>query len=271
MQPSLSHPAARRTSRFTSRFASFFMPPALLIVAVLVLAEVCARAGVAARSFPAPSAVGIATWRDAHALFEETLSTLFVAIYGFIAATAISLTLAFVVYAVRRVETTVMTAAAVLSSIPIMAIMPMLLIWMGPFVSTRIAVTCLICVFPILVSAIQGVQAVGSRLDELFTVMAARPLQRFTRLALPVAVPYLFVGLRVAAPLSILGALVAEWSGASTGLGVLMLNAMFSLQIDRLWSTVCIACVISLGAYGYVCLIERLALPGDRVIEGASA
>jgi len=268
--PDTLRSATRTVGRQASTFTTHFLPPALLIIGVLLLTEICARAGLTGRSLPPPSEVAISTWHDGSALFNETLSTLFVAIYGFIAATLISLTLAFIVYTVRRTETTIMTAAAVLSSVPIMAIMPMLLIWMGPFVSTRIVLTCLICVFPIIVSAIQGVQAAGSRLDDLFTVMAARPWQRFRRLALPVAVPYLFVGLRIAAPLSILGALVAEWSGASSGLGVLMLNAMFSLQIDRLWSTVLIACCISLAAYGYICLIERLALPAERVIEGAS-
>lgn len=252
------------------RFTTHCLPPSLLIIGVLLLTELCARAGLTGRSLPPPSEVMITTWHDGAALLNETLSTLFVAVYGLIAATVISLTLAFVVYAARRTETTIMTVAAVLSSVPIMAIMPMLLIWMGPFVWTRIVVTCLICVFPIIVSAIQGVRAASSGLEELFYVMAASPWHRFRCLALPIAVPYLFVGFRIAAPLSILGALVAEWSGASSGLGVLMLNAMFSLQIDRLWSTVLIACCISLAAYGYVCLIERLSLPSDRVIEGAS-
>ncbi len=260
-----------RRPRFAlAPLAAHVLPPALLIAAILALGEWAARAGVSPAALPAPSEVGRAAWHDAGALLSQTLPTLLVAIYGFLAAAALSLALAFAVYAVRRIETTVMTCAAVLSSIPVMAIAPMLLIWMGPSVATRIAITAVICVFPILVSVVQGIRAVSKQHDELFMVMASTPWQRFTRLALPVAVPYVFVGLRIAAPLSILGALVAEWNGADTGLGVIMINAMFSLQIERLWTTVGVACSVSLLAYGYVCMIERLAVSADRVVRRAS-
>lgn len=270
MQPDRTAP---RVGAALSGFAPSVLqaiPPVLLILAILALGEWAARAGVSPAALPAPSQVARAAVHDAGALVEQTLPTLLVAIYGCIAATLVSLLVAFAVYAIRRIETTVMTCAAVLSSIPIMAIAPMLLIWMGPSVITRIAITAVICVFPILVSVVQGIRAVGERLDELFVVMAASPWQRFTRLALPVSVPYLFVGLRIAAPLSILGALVAEWNGVDTGLGVIMINAMFSLQIDRLWTTVGVACAVSLLAYGYVCMIERLAISADRVVRKAS-
>jgi ABC-type nitrate/sulfonate/bicarbonate transport system permease component len=92
-------------------------------------------------------------------------------------------------------------------------------------------------------------------------VLAASPWQRFRMLALPNALPYLFIGLKIAAPLAVLGALVAEWTGAEWGLGVFMINAMFGLRIDQLWSAVALACAMSSGAYGLVCLFEFLAIP----------
>ncbi len=94
-------------------------------------------------------------------------------------------------------------------------------------------------------------------------MLAASPLQRFRLLALPNALPYVFVGLKVAAPLAVLGALVAEWTGAEWGLGVFMINAMFGLRVDQLWSAVALACAMSSGAYGLVCLFEYLSIaPG---------
>ena len=71
--------------------------------------------------------------------------------------------------------------------------------------------------------------------------------------------PLLFVGLKISAPLAVLGALIGEWNGAENGLGVVMLNAMFGLQVQRLWATVLIACAVSSLAYVYICLLERVA------------
>jgi ABC-type nitrate/sulfonate/bicarbonate transport system permease component len=189
--------------------------------------------------------------------------TLLTAVIGYLAAAATALALGFLVHSVRRIETSVLTVGAVVDSIPMIAIAPILIIWMGLSLSTRITITAVICLFPILVSVIQGLNAQPRKMEELFTVLAATPWQRFRLLALPNALPYIFVGLRIAAPLAVLGALVAEWTGAEWGLGVFMINAMFGLRVDALWSAVVLACAVSTGAYGLIGLFEYLALPGE--------
>jgi NitT/TauT family transport system permease protein len=247
------------------------MLPAAVLVACMVLAEIAVHLGWTPRTIAAPSAVWHTLVDEHAALWLQAEPTIVTAVYGCIIATALALLLGCLVYLVKRLEQLVVTTGAVLSSIPIIAISPVLIVWMGLSLSTRIAITTVICFFPMLVSVVQGLNASGKNAGELFAVMAATPLQRLRLLALPGALPYIFMGLKITAPLAVLGALVAEWTGAETGLGVAMLSAMFSLQIGRLWASVLLTCVLSAGAYGYVCLVERLALDAGRRAEGSRA
>jgi ABC-type nitrate/sulfonate/bicarbonate transport system permease component len=194
---------------------------------------------------------------------------LLTATIGYLAAATTALVVGFLVYSAPRIENSVLTVGAVVDSIPMIAVAPILIIWMGLSLSTRITITAVICLFPILISMIQGLKAQPRNTPELFTVLAATTFQRFRLLALPNALPYIFVGLKIAAPLAVLGALVAEWTGAEWGLGVFMINAMFGLRADQLWSAVLLACAMSSGAYGLVCLFEYLSLdPRDSVGVG---
>jgi len=245
--------------------------PGCVLLACALLAEVLVRAGWTPATIAAPSGVW-ATLREEHAaLWLQAEPTIVTAVWGCLIASALALALGYLVYLVKRLETLVVTAGAVLSSIPIIAIAPVLIVWMGLSLSTRIAITTVICLFPMLVSVVQGLNAGHKNSNELFTVMAATPLQRLRLLAFPSALPYIFMGLKISAPLAVLGALVAEWTGAETGLGVTMLSAMFSLQVGRLWASVLLTCVLSAGAYGYVCLLERLAIDAGRRADGSRA
>jgi len=127
----------------------------------------------------------------------------------------------------------------------------------------RLSLTVMICTFPILVSLVQGLRAVPATANEMFTVLAARPWQRFRLLAAPYALPYLFVGLKAAAPLAVLGALMAETTGVERGLGAFIVDAMFGVRIAQLWAGVVLACLMSVAGYALVVLFERLAMGVD--------
>ena len=226
----------------------------------LALWEAAVASKVAPVTISSPSRIARTVFEEWGTLWFHMEPTLLTATIGYLAAAATALFVGFLVYSVPRIENTVLTVGAVMDSIPMIAIAPILIIWMGLSLSTRITITAIICLFPILISMIQGLRAQPRNTQELFTVLAATPLQRFRFLALPNALPYLFVGLKIAAPLAVLGALVAEWTGAEWGLGVFMINAMFGLRVDQLWSAVLLACAMSSGAYGLVCLFEYLSI-----------
>lgn len=233
--------------------------PIAVFAALLAGAEAWVAGGSAPMTIPRPSGVLQLLWAEHATLLGQLGVTVLTAGYGFLLALGLALAVGFAVYAAPRAEAPVLTVGAVLSSIPMIAIAPILSVWLGLTIGTRVLITTVICVFPLLVSVVQGLRESKAAEQELFTVLAASPWQRFRLLALPSAVPLLFVGLKISAPLAVLGALIGEWNGAETGLGVVMLNAMFGLQVQRLWATVLVACIVSSLAYAYICLMERVA------------
>jgi ABC-type nitrate/sulfonate/bicarbonate transport system permease component len=245
--------------------------PALLVfAAVLALWEAAVGAHWAPGTVAPPSDIARAVVADWPLLWFHLEPTLLTAMSGLLAACAIALLLALLVYAVAWVETTVVALANLVDSVPIIALAPVLTIWIGLSLTMRVTITTIICLFPILISLVQGLKSAPATANEFFTVLAASPLQRFRMLAFPYALPYLFVGLKIAAPISVFGALVAEWTGAERGLGVLMTNAMSGFLVVRLWASIAVACALSAGFYLLVCAFERLSIPdgGPRQGEG---
>lgn len=242
-----------------SRHARRWLLPVAVFAALLAAAEVWVASGGAPMTIPRPSGVLRLLGAEHAMLLQQLATTVLTAAYGFLIALMLALGIGFAVYAAPRSEGPVLTAGAVLSSVPMIAIAPILSVWLGLTLGTRVLITVVICVFPMLVSVVQGLRESKAGEQELFTVLAASRWQRFRLLALPSAVPLLFVGLKISAPLAVLGALIGEWNGAENGLGVVMLNAMFGLQVQRLWATVLIACAVSSLAYVYICLLERVA------------
>jgi ABC-type nitrate/sulfonate/bicarbonate transport system permease component len=244
------------------------LPPLLLIASLALLLEGYVGAGAAPSTVAAPSLVLRTIWIGRDDIWRAVEPTLLTASTGFILATVVALLLGLFVCVFRRVETGVLAMAAVLTSIPMIALAPALITLMGMGLGARIAITTIICAFPMIVAAVQGLSCGAA--TELFTVLAASPWQKFRLLALPTALPYLFLGAKIAAPLALLGSLIAEWTGAEDGLGVYMLTAMFGLHIAQLWASVAITCLLSMAAYGLVATAERLAVNGPTAAEGGA-
>ena len=106
----------------------------------------------------------------------------------------------------------------------------------------------------------QGFRAYENNHMELFHVYSASRWHRFRFLILPSSLPYLFAGFKLAAPLAVLGSLTAELTGAENGVGVIMLNALFSFDIQMVWLTVLIACALSGAGYALWALIEHMTI-----------
>jgi len=240
--------------------------PFLVVIGLSLLLEAAVRAGLTPRTIVGPSRIFEVLAADRRNIWFNVEPTLFTASTGLLIAAILAFLLGFLVYGLRGLEAPVLTVAAVLTSVPMIALAPALTTLLGLSMATRVAITAVICAFPMIVATVQGLGASSSGSRELFTVLAASPWQRFRLLALPSALPYLFLGAKIAAPLAVLGAMIAEWTGAEQGLGVYMINAMFSLNVGQLWASVFVACAVSMAAYGLIALAETLAVP-DRSAE----
>jgi NitT/TauT family transport system permease protein len=143
-------------------------------------------------------------------------------------------------------------------AVPILALAPLLAIWFGPGLLSKVVICALIVFFPVAVSTMVGIRTVDPRLLELGRSLRATPRQRLWTIEVPAALPSIFGGLRVGVTLAVIGAIVGEWSGASSGLGVLINLARGSLfDIPLMFATLLTIALVGVVLYLAVVLVER--------------
>ncbi len=154
-------------------------------------------------------------------------------------------------------ESGVMTLAILVKSTPLVAIAPLLTLWLGFGVLPKILITALLTFFPVLVNILTGLQHVDAALLDLFRSWRAGRWEVFWNLRLPSALPYLFAALKISAPLALIGAVVAEWTGASGGLGRTMWLAYTNLNLPFLFAAIFILAAAGMSLYHLLSYAER--------------
>jgi NitT/TauT family transport system permease protein len=209
---------------------------------------------------PAPEVVGERTVRaiGSGLLWEHTAVTLSEILLGLAvgATTAIAVGTALgKSVAIERVLSPYIVAA---QSVPILALAPLLDIWFGGGLLARVLICALIVFFPIAIATMVGIRSSDPLLAEMFRSLGATPAQLTTRLEIPSALPVIFGGLRVGVTLAVIGAVVAEWAGASSGLGVLINVANKGLfDTPLMFVALATLAVIGIGLHGLVVSVER--------------
>ena len=149
-------------------------------------------------------------------------------------------------------------------AVPIVAVAPLLVIWFGSGLRSKVLICALIVFFPILINTVLGLRSVEPDLRDLLRSLRASAWQTFTKLELPAALPILLGGLKVGATLSVIGAVVGEFVGADRGLGFLINFAKGQYDTALVFVAVIALIAIALGLYGVVTLLERLVLRGRQ-------
>jgi NitT/TauT family transport system permease protein len=144
--------------------------------------------------------------------------------------------------------------------IPKVAIAPLFIIWLGYGVSSKVAFTASITFFPVVINTIAGLRSVDSEVLEMMRVFRATPWQAFYRVKLKFALPYLFASLEVAMVLSVIGAIVAEFVGATKGLGYLILQEMHKLETARVFAVLIVLSVVGVILSWIIRVIAKAAL-----------
>ncbi|MEO6350794.1 MAG: ABC transporter permease [Candidatus Limnocylindrales bacterium] len=148
---------------------------------------------------------------------------------------------------------------------PILALAPLLVLWLGTGLAPKVVICTLIVFFPVAVATMVGIRSVDGRLLELGRSLRATRWQVFRHLELPAAMPQILGGLRVGATLAVIGAIVGEWAGAPQGLGVLINLARGSLfDTPLLFATLVTVAAIGVALYSLVVLAERLLIGSWR-------
>ncbi|MFM9857192.1 ABC transporter permease [Pseudoxanthobacter sp. M-2] len=210
---------------------------------------------------PSPVRVWEAFWAAPTTLLGHAGITLFEAMSGFVLGSALGALLgvafAYSPFMARGFMPYVIAA----NTIPVVAIAPIIIIWFGHGLGSKIAVTTFLSFFPLALNMMKGLQSYDRVVMDVFHVAAATPAQRFFKMRLPSALPYVFVGLKINVTFSVIGAIVAEFVQADRGLGFVIMTTYRMLAMPRLWAAMIISALIGILFFALVALIERLAIP----------
>jgi len=238
------------------------LPAWLAVIGLFAVWEAAVRLfGIREFILPAPSAIWTATIAIWPTVLEHTLATFATVLFGFGASVAVSLPLAMLIASSPAVSAAIYPLLVVTQSIPRVALAPILIVALGGNEVPRIIVTFLVAFFPLVVGTVAGLLATPPELIELGRACRAGKLQEILRIRLPFAVPFVFGGLKVAAALSVVGAVVAEFVGADAGLGYLIQTSMAFFRTPLAFSAVVILAIMGIVLFQTVSLLERVLFP----------
>ena len=149
-------------------------------------------------------------------------------------------------------------------AIPVVAIAPLLVLWLGYGITPKVVLIVIVCFFPIAVGLLDGLKAADRDQMNLLKAMGASRNQIFRHIKFPGALPGFFSGLKVSVSFSIIGAVVAEWLGGDKGLGVYMTRVRKSYAYDKMFAVIFLVIAISLALMWLVGLLEKKAMPWKR-------
>jgi NitT/TauT family transport system permease protein len=257
-----------RNPRYRWGIASVFL------LAALAAAQLASSVIVFPPGIPAPSDVVLGLTQNPDLFVRNAAPTLAAACTGFLAAIGLAAVIAILVFTLPVLRSEVVALALVVNSIPLIALTPLLVVFLGSGHVTRSVIAAISSFFPILVGLLQGLRRVDASCQEMLTLYAATRWEQFRSLALPTALPFLFSGMKIGAPNAVLAAVIAEWAGSSNGLGLLMVQSLFSFNVAQTWGAIVSCCVLALGAFGLVALLEHWALrsygtqPAPNPVDG---
>ncbi|MBV9947146.1 MAG: ABC transporter permease [Myxococcales bacterium] len=256
------------------RDAARALPP-LVALAVLVASwELTVRlSGVPVYLLPAPSAVAAAASGDARALAGAAFWTGLAAVTGFASSACVGIAIAVVLASSRILERAFYPYTVFLQTVPIVAIAPILVLWFGPGFRSVAVSALIVSVFPVIANTLAGLRSVDPALRDLFRLYGASRAATLLKLELPWAVPQIVTGLRVAAGLAVIGAIVGEfvagYSEGDAGLGIMVIAANRQLRTDLLFASVLSASLLGLAVFGAVNLAGYVLLrrwhPSEKV------
>jgi len=247
--------------RFDARRRALAWRRRLLPFGALVLLLVLWEAGVAifhVKPFiaPAPSAVAMVLASKIGLLLQNLAPTAIEAVSGFAIGNLAAIVIATVFVYQRTAEEAFFPIAVMVHTIPVMAYAPILVLLLGNGMEAKIAIAAMICFFPTLVNMTRGLRSVSPQQMELMRILSASPREVFFELRLKCALPYLFSALKIAAATSVIGAIVGEWIGATTGIGALIIQATYNFDSPLLYATIAVGSAFSAAFFGVISWLE---------------
>lgn len=240
----------------------------LLLVVVLGGWELVVRVfDVPSYILPSFSSVAVGLWRGLDSSFTardgywlHTGVTLAEVLLGFVIGSAIGLFMGVMIAQSRLLEATVRPYVTAFQSLPKVAVAPIIVLWFGYNMSSKVIIVCLLTFFPLLVTSLAGFKSVDNDRIDLLRSLSASPWQIFWKVRFPSAMPYIFAGLDIAIVFAVVGAIVGEFVGAQVGLGVLIMQMNASMDVAGSFSVFVVLSLLGLALSQILRQIERRVL-----------
>ena len=202
-------------------------------------------------------------------LWDNALVTLVEVLLGLAIATLAGIAFAVAMHLFRPLRDAAYPLLVASQAIPVVVLAPIFVLAFDYGIGPKLAIVALICFFPITVNLLDGLRSVEPELLKLMRSMGASRLRALRWVELPSALPFLFSGLKVAATVSVIGAVFGEWAGADEGLGRLVLLGNTQLQTPRVYAGIVLLTLMAVGLFVLVVVAERFACPWNRKEESA--
>jgi NitT/TauT family transport system permease protein len=208
------------------------------------------------------------TGKSLSLLITHSLITLYETGLGFILGIVIGVSLAILIVYSPFLQTAFYPLLVVAQVIPKLALAPLILIWFGYGILSKVVISFLISFFPIIVNTASGLRDVEPEMIDLVTSLNATKWQVFRKIRFPNSLPNLFGGLKISITFAVIGAIVGEFVGADTGVGYLIIIATHELKTALLFAAIIMSSIIGILAYGVIVLLEKILIPWGVVEKG---
>ena len=239
-----------------------YSPAALFLVVVVALWEWTVRArDVADYLMPPPSQVWTAFLDQRGVLPAHIQTTLSEALLGLFFAIVLGVGLAALIASLPLARRVLYPVLVVSQNIPVLVLAPLLAVWFGFGLMPKVLIVVLIGFFPIAVNTAEGLMNADREMIALVRSMGASRWQVLRTVLVPSAVPSFFAGLQIGAAYAVIGAVIAEWMGASSGLGLFITRSQRAFRTDQIFMAVVVIALVSIALFVSVQLLARIAMP----------
>jgi ABC-type nitrate/sulfonate/bicarbonate transport system permease component len=243
-------------------------PPTLLLAGAVLLWEAAvAASGVPRYILPAPSGIARTLAVEWPLLAPHAATTAVEIAAGFGAALVAGLALGLAMFRSATVARALEPLLVASQTVPVFAVAPLLVLWLGYGLASKVAMAAVIVFFPIAVATLDGLRSADPEVVDWFVMAGASRRTILLHVEVPAALPHLFTGMRVGAAVSVIGAVIGEWVGADAGLGYLMAKANAQLRVDLVFACLVVLSAQGVALVGAVRAVERAATPWRRASQ----
>ncbi|MGD0498157.1 MAG: ABC transporter permease [Bryobacteraceae bacterium] len=232
--------------------------PAATLLVLLVVWEVSDRVfHFNQLVLPSPSAILAATGNNLPRLLKETGITMLESVLGFLLGGVAAYLLAILFAHSRPAQDAFYPYAVALKSTPLIAIAPLLVMWFGNGLLSKVVMSALVAFFPILVNSVNGLTSVDPQIMDLMKSLSASRWQVLRKIRIPNSLGYLFASMKIASSLAVVGAVIGEFTGATRGIGYLINTASYYLETPLVFAGVAMISFGGILFFGLMAYLER--------------